>query len=878
MNERPPVNKSIDRTTEEVRLRSVIQQLEREAGQPMVKIKVRGESLSRDFDKEIIEAENSLREIQSKDVAKPNNVSVGDISILDTDKLNKESIDIKISDGGESKQEKEESSETSLDYSEKNAIKAGVDEARKKMLEAESAYLKAYKGKVKRGVISGLSTSAKEERAQVKELEKEYNDARLEFSQAVNASVRERLNKKNRGVVQVGTTKEGKIVGHTKDAYTENPDRKDAVLRRYNRMILSRDVIVRAEKERTKIKQEALNEKGQSVFKKALGLYVNGNKKLESYFIKKLGNEKRGKTVARGTRILAFATIGSLAGGVAVGQQVVRSGLSVLFGTAFGYGAGKLYERTGGQNRVKELKNRSEQGLSSMEELQKLEKAYQKGSKENVEKTRHKIEAGVAILTGVGISLETAHLFAGYATQEVVNHASSHAEHLSHTTHTSPVAENVAHTAKHVASSAKESHIASVHIDKSGEGADALFGDLKHKLRELYPDIAKAPPEAQHILRTPLHKLSTEYGFAKPQVHESGLMHMGDRLEYNPTNGHLVFTGTHGMQHTLASDAGGHVVKGESFSDFNNHYTHDVIKNTHISTQTPVHGQVSNTPPEPTPVISSTSTSSSVSHVANSSAHQTVSGTHSAISTKHNTGIGHDWYDDTPPVAHVHNHSMPEVLSKAHDSAQSVHKVAESSVHKVAESTKSVAQITKESTSLHKEIEQLLSPNELGKHANASVADVIYNSPHVSPELHKQLADVVARSGVGPENNETLAQFLHRAQSVSATHGPVYEMGAHGIRIPVNETHLYTDARGNTVAYGGDYNARAFMAYQWLHTHPGHTVFLPNADGSSSFRMRMFSHGGTGATNRAGISLIPLYGGHAVIETNKLSALTSVTH
>jgi len=47
--------------------------------------------------------------------------------------------------------------------------------------------------------------------------------------------------------------------------YTENPDRKNAVLRRYNRMILSRDVIVRAEKERTKIKQEALNEKGQGV-------------------------------------------------------------------------------------------------------------------------------------------------------------------------------------------------------------------------------------------------------------------------------------------------------------------------------------------------------------------------------------------------------------------------------------------------------------------------------------------------------------------------------------------------------------------------------------------------------------------------------------
>jgi len=261
-----------------------------------------------------------------------------------------------------------------------------------------------------------------------------------------------------------------------------------------------------------------------------LGLYVNGNKKLENYFIKKLGNEKRGKIVARGARILAFATVGSFAGGVAVGQQVARSGLSILFGTAFGYGAGNFYERTGGRSRAKDLKNKSEKGLSSMDELQKLEKAYQKGSKEGVEKTRHQIEAGVAILTGVGISVETAYLFAGYATQEVASHASLHAEHLSHNvpvSHNPPVVENVAHTAKHVASSAKESHIASVHIDKSGEGADALFGDLKHKLRELYPDTAKAPPEAQHILRTPLHKLSTEYGFAKPQVHESGLMHMG---------------------------------------------------------------------------------------------------------------------------------------------------------------------------------------------------------------------------------------------------------------------------------------------------------------------------------------------------------------
>ncbi len=859
--------RNFDKKNEEKKLRDVIQKLEQEDGSPMLKITVRDEA-THTPDKENISAENTLRDSPKKDNGTDNKDFTNILlSESDTDATSGEDINIPIKDETDNKAQstnpaeilisgisrdtssgedvnipikaegreapgvrsaRGKSDEVSADAvratAEKNAEKTGVDEERKRMLKAEAEYLKAYRGNVKkRGSLGYLGNSAWEERVRLQELEKEYNNARVLFAQKVNKSVESRLKTKYGDVVKAG---KGKKTGGVEVA--ELKKHTEAVQRRYNRMVLSRDVIVRAERARTKAKVEALGEKGSGVFNKALSWYSRGNKKMEEFFIKKLGNEKRGKIAARGARILAFATIGAGAGGMLeVGHEVVRSGVSALFGAGAGAGAGKLYEKTLGSRNAKNLKKTHEGGVSSVDDIKTLEKTYRKGSKEGIESRRKWIETGVAVLVGVGVSLETANLLAGH---DVASDSAQHVTHASSSanTHSGVVGKttpNISHT-QNVPVAGNAHHAVTepavvAHIDQHGEGADALFGDLKHKLRALYPDPAKAPPEAQHILNTPLHKLSTEFGFAKP--HESGLMHLGDKLEYNPASGRLVFEGSHTTAHVLAEDATGHIQKVSSFDKFNGHYTHDI---SHVKSSASV-------PP------------------------------HTVSAVSHNTVQQSIPANIKPTPLAVHGNSQLHTAG--------VTGVQKHMAHGAGAPAEASANIAGTTTGLHHEIEKLLQPNELGKYANTPVSEVVYNSPHVSKALHDKLVDVVGRSGVGPENNETLAKFLDRAQKVAQTHGPVFEIGAHNVAIPVHEAHLYMDTHGNTVAYGGDFNARSFVAYNWLHSNPGKSVLFPDVGQGHALKMVNFSQG----AGRVGVSVRPEYG--EVIHSEALSPMQSVT-
>ncbi|VAW32031.1 hypothetical protein MNBD_CPR01-490 [hydrothermal vent metagenome] len=937
MSERAPSAKKTPEIFSEAKknLRDIIIRLEQEEKKPKLKVTVRGKIVSGgSVDDEISRVENSLRILENGGTSSKDTKSDTDATPGVTE-------------------EKAESTDTERG----TAIKVGVEHARKRMLETEAKYLSEYRKRVAgKKTARAVYGSASQGGNYLKQLKKEYDDARFEFSQKVNESVTERLNKKGRGIVQNTEDKTGEGKKITKATYEENPEYKEKVMQRYNRMVLNRDVIVRAEIERTMAKKEALDAKGKGIFKKIVSLYSRANEKSEKYFIKKLGNEKRGKIVARATRIAVFAIAGSAVGGaMEPGRYILRSGLSALFGTAAGSGAGKIYEKTLGVKRAKTLKEKQIKSASSVQDISMLEKAYRKGSKQGIEKERRLVEMTVAVLTGVGVSLETSHVMADYAV-----HGN----------------ENVMLASHHIG--AVGSHDVVAHIDKTGEGADALFGDLKHKLRELYPDQAKAPPEAQHVLHTPLHKLSTEYGFADPskngvqQMHKSGLMHLGDKLEYDSSTGHLVFTQQHGASHVLASDASGHITKMESFEKFSGKYTNDVqhahdtassadiskhIGNAHaLKEQTGAlvhaHTVAHNTPNAHTAmpvsghetvggIISRTTergkTVSSFSindgELRNFAFNLEKNGDH--ISVAH-TGIfigsadhhladkfmlkigqpasgvrdvmrraqeievsehaisylqGHNlggsleatilrehvknFINETTKiygkvfVDHVSNNGHI-ITDRMHDIGNHAQNAVQSHAHAVANNvTDTTAEIGKHAPkvagSLHKEIAHLLQPDELGKYANKPVADVIYNSPQVSGELHKQLTNIVARSGVGPDNNETLAHFLNRAQDVAQTHGHVYEIGAHGVKVPVNEVHIYNNPNGDVVAYGGDYNARSFMAYNWLHLKHGGKVLFPDAGGNHMLTMTSFSSNG----GRVGVSVRPMPG--PVVQSVELS-------
>ncbi len=351
-------------------------------------------------------------------------------------------------------------------------------------------------------------------------------------------------------------------------------------------------------------------------------------------------------------------------------------------------------------------------------------------------------------------------------------------------------------------------------IDKPGEGADELFSDLKHNLQKLYPDPSKAPPEARLILQTHPHKLSEKYAFAKTPrgdlPGQSAVMHEGDTLRYDPQTGHLTFS------KIIARDAGGHA---EHVGNFEGSYKPD-----HTPARSPA-----NSPSSRVPLSSPVKLSSPVNPPSPPPSFETPS--HEKPSSKivlpppfPPKKIEHP-APPLPPASVTVSHEAVRSF-KGGGSPVSADTLPPSSV----ETPPSVAQ-----GQFHGQIEDLLHTAEAEHYAEKPLSEVLYDNPAVSPHLHAQLMSIVTRAGVGPENNETFAHFLERAQKAVAARGVgEYLTGMNGLRIPLQEISLYTDTEKRIIAFGGNYAARAFIAYEYLLAHPGSQVIVTGAAGEGA--------------------------------------------
>ncbi len=905
MNEHIPTpdvsKKSTERISEEIKLRELIEQLESKAAHSHG---TQADSL----ESEIITSEEKLRTIEKSYTDKPTasifqsfpppqeTVSVpGSTSTIGTQTevqqetpMSKDtitSVSYPFQDKDTSPKLNSTPEVIQQERAQHLAERAQVGLARQNMLKAEAAYLGAFRKQYKDQSMFGRLTKddspQQRQRDQVKALREAYDRTRAEFANIINQSAQKRFDTKHNTENLPGT----KL--RTQEVY------KEKVLHRYNRMVVSSDIIKRSLHEKAHAKKEGLDESGRLSLNKALGYYARGNKaiekKIEEFAIRytHISPEKAkkiGKIGTRGLRIAVFASIFGAAGGLAVvGHKIIRSGIGAVLGTGAGAAAGKIYEKKWGQKSAEKYKLKSEQAISSVEDIAAQEKAYKEGSSEAIENKRQTIEMVTAAIVGFTSALESSHFFTDSGSEHTVSGLTNHGG-VPHATAPSGSLENIklppevaaavhqtdvnawhdlhpgepypgdaaashiineyefeqspptvappvsgfsatpevlgAHTVNGLTnhggvlgSSAAAEHLSHAQVpneiisvtEGKGEGADALFGHLKESLRVAYPDPSTAPPEVQHILDTRLHVLSTEYGFAEPGANglpgESGLMYTSDTMAYDPSNGHLIFTDSHGVEHTLASTVGGKVVSGANFSEFNGHYTQDAPNISEAPVVHAVNGLTNHGG-----VLGSSAAAEHLSHAQGHAPSPIHAQAHAA---------GHS---SVPAPEHATESPTAHTAPKPH----------------TAETSPSVPETT--TTPFDHEVASLLKPDVLGHYAHTSFSDVLYNSPNVSTQLHKQLIDIVAHSGVGPTNNETLEHFLDRTQHIIDSHGtPVYEVGAHNLHIPVNETQIYTDTHGDLVVYGGDQSAQHLVAYQYLSEHPkAQILFERGGDNAAS--------------------------------------------
>ncbi|HQU07641.1 MAG: hypothetical protein B7X04_02080 [Parcubacteria group bacterium 21-54-25] len=616
-------------------------------------------------------------------------------------------------------------------------------------------------------------------------------------------------------------------------------DDRRAIHARYNSMV-SHHTIGRGERARIAAKERGLDEASHLTFRKAVRWMQQKTEAQEARYGKRVARARRvvafaflgtaagtvvGAVAGIAAPIAALSAFGLRAGRGLVGATVASTPL----GAAAGAAGGKGYRATVGKRREAALAKARTQDISSREELDAQTRAWKKGSKEAIERGARFWERASAALFAAGVSGAAAHEIMSAAS--VLDHAASATTGIEQATHSAapiphapegvatmpaehtvtlaapapvehvhsnssllPPVEHAAHApAVHeapirpaqeatVPHTAGEHHLdaraAVAHIDRSDEGADALFGDLKHQLRELYPDPSKAPPEVQYILHTRLHDLSEEYGFAKApsaarMLGQSSVMHAGDTLQYDPTSGHLVFN-----NHVLASDASGHIEKISQFSG-SYHTDHAPSGAGHATEQV-----------APGATAHAEAAASAPQHAAETAGH------HTANAPQHQPGV-------------LYNQEGEIVRDSSGNPVHTGSWVAPT--HHV---TEAAAQVSPSPALIHHEIAKLLDPSELGNYAHTPAFAVLYHSPHVSPELHKELVNVVAQSGVGPESNETLAHFLERVNHTASQRG-------------LDPTRVYSNAPHRIVVYGGDIDAQRLVAYEHLLKHPKDQALVP---------------------------------------------------
>ena len=182
------------------------------------------------------------------------------------------------------------------------------------------------------------------------------------------------------------------------------------------------------------------------------------------------------------------------------------------------------------------------------------------------------------------------------------------------------------------------------------------------------------------------------------------------------------------------------------------------------------------------------------------------------------------------PIAHSHhelNTTQNEIRHSAHNDAN--HEIQTKASESVAQSQPLPVQGAPTD-----HIAELLKPNELGKYLHTPISEVLYGNIPLQSKFHSQLVRIVSQSGVGPENNETVEHFLTRAQESITAHVSNTEhlVGMHNLYIPDHQTYLYKTENGDIISFGGSFNARSMIAYEYLSTHPAAHILVENIQGS----------------------------------------------
>jgi len=307
-----------------------------------------------------------------------------------------------------------------------------VEAERTAVLEAETAYLTAYKQfEQKKTIWNRLAKGKdlKEESEKVEALKRVYDEKRVVYAEALTGSAKERL---------------------------VDTKRADEKLERYNRLVRFREVVKPAAEKRLAARKEALDARGRNVFEKALGWSATHNQKLET---------KYGKTGARALRALTSAVL--ISGGAAVlGAAGIAAPMSLValagFGTykfarCFGgavLGAGgaevcvyayeKFFGRKHLESAKESLKTEGRASEISLESLQAIDAVREKLGVDSDEITLRKKKALVKAITAFGIGASSAAILAEFvAVQHAAEVTAASASDMKVSTHASVAGQKV---------------------------------------------------------------------------------------------------------------------------------------------------------------------------------------------------------------------------------------------------------------------------------------------------------------------------------------------------------------------------------------------------------------------------------------------------
>ncbi len=704
----------------------------------------------------------------------------------------------------------------------KGNINKDLEKERAKMFASETSYFRAIRLRKK---PYNPKVIRKE---YVEELRKEYDTSRANFANALNESVNIRLNekKKEMTVSAYDTSNSTHIEANVKKIpYTE--EQKEETKRRYRHMILTRDIIDRAHK----VRIEALGNKKREVFKKSLEWYVRTNKRMEMEIATAIARQPyenllkkqketvnyRARTIARGLRILTFAGIGDIAGGITViGYRIFHSIMGAFVGVVSAGTVGKHFMHTKGAERILHLKQiRESTAHFSTQNIQELDRAYKISSNDVVEESYRKREAITAILIDGGVSYGTALVLEQLpSVHEALNFAPYHNIY--------EVLNSVPHHVIH------KPIVIMASVEK-GQGADSLFANLKQSLQKEYPDPSTAPPITQHILTGDPHTLSTEYGFAKHN--ENALLYQNEKIEF--TSDSLIFFDKNHIAHTLSHIQDGHIVKREVFAHFDGRY---LIDNPTSQSSTVTH-HIEKTATEhniPNSALHDNEHIIVNPPVINPIPVHTALLSHSVV----NQSIGNTVQSQTNISANDnrwHLISNDEIKPTNIQNVESA--TSSASVGVVSETISHI-------TDIHKSIAELLQPQKLGNYAEEPIFEILYGNNSILLKFHNQLVDIVSQSGIGPENNENLTHFLARAQEVVSVHAgdtSRHITNTHNIQIPIYQTYLYNSEQKKIIAFGGNFDARSLIAYEYINTHPHAHVLIQGIDELSTIDLSAVS-------------------------------------